>query len=112
MRQTPWEGGSFPLQMAFSEDYPARAPQCKFVPPLFHPNVFPSGNICLSILNDDKDWKPTITVPMILTGIQALLNEPNMADPAHGEAHRMLSEEPDKYAERIRALAREYSDSM
>ena len=30
----------------------------KFEPPLFHPNVYPSGTICLSILNEEKAWKP------------------------------------------------------
>lgn len=25
----------------------AQPPRCKFVPPLFHPNVYPSGTICL-----------------------------------------------------------------
>lgn len=24
-------------------------PKCKFVPPLFHPNVYPSGTICLRL---------------------------------------------------------------
>jgi ubiquitin-protein ligase len=44
-----------------------------FVPALFHPNVYPSGTVCLSILNEEKDWKPSISVPQILLGIQELL---------------------------------------
>ena len=35
-----------------------------FSPPLFHPNVYPSGTICLSLLDADKDWRPSITVDM------------------------------------------------
>jgi ubiquitin-protein ligase len=31
--------------------------KCKFEPPLFHPNVYPSGTVCLSILEEDKDKK-------------------------------------------------------
>lgn len=41
--QTPWEGGSYKLRMIFKDDYPATPPKCKFEPPLFHPNVYPSG---------------------------------------------------------------------
>lgn len=37
----------------------------KFTPPLFHPNVFPSGTICLSILNEEKSWKPAITIKQV-----------------------------------------------
>lgn len=59
--QTPWEGGIYKLKMFFPEEYPSKPPKCgsrrtsrltlgKFTPPLFHPNVFPSGTVCLSIL--------------------------------------------------------------
>jgi hypothetical protein len=36
----------------------------------FHPNVFPCGTVCLSILNDEYDWQPGISVQQILSGIQ------------------------------------------
>lgn len=51
--QTDWEGGFFPLTMHFSEDYPSKPPKCKFPQGFFHPNVYPSGTVCLSILNED-----------------------------------------------------------
>jgi ubiquitin-protein ligase len=37
----------------------------KFEPPLFHPNVYPSGTICLSILNEEKAWKPAISIKQV-----------------------------------------------
>ena len=39
----------------------------KFVPPLFHPNVYPSGTVCLSILNEEEGWKPAITIKQVTT---------------------------------------------
>lgn len=45
----------------------------QFDPVLFHPNIFPSGTVCLSILDAEKDWKPAITVKQLLVGIQDLL---------------------------------------
>lgn len=51
--QTDWEGGFFPLTLHFSEDYPVKPPKCKFPYGFFHPNVYPSGTVCLSILNED-----------------------------------------------------------
>ena len=65
----------------FSEDYPNKPPVCKFklIPQtgkaLFHPNVYPSGKICLSLLDADKGWKPSLTIKHLLIGIQALLDE-------------------------------------
>lgn len=52
--QTDWEGGYYPLTMHFSEDYPSKPPKCKFPQGFFHPNVYPSGTVCLSILNEDS----------------------------------------------------------
>jgi len=52
--QTDWEGGYFPLTLHFSEDYPSKPPKCKFPQGFFHPNVYPSGTVCLSILNEDS----------------------------------------------------------
>uniref|UniRef100_A0A671SDY4 SUMO-conjugating enzyme UBC9-B-like n=1 Tax=Sinocyclocheilus anshuiensis TaxID=1608454 RepID=A0A671SDY4_9TELE len=63
---TPWEGGLFKLRMLFKDDYPSSPPKCKFEPPLFHPNVYPSGTVCLSILEEDKDWRPAITIKQVI----------------------------------------------
>ena len=34
-------------------------------PPLFHPNVYPSGTVCLSLLDEDKDWRPAVTIKQV-----------------------------------------------
>ena len=90
-------GGVYPLTMTFSQDYPTKPPKCEFRPPLFHPNVYPSGTVCLSILAEDKDWKPTITARQVLTGIQDLLDDPNLNDPAQKEPYEMALNRPEAY---------------
>jgi hypothetical protein len=45
----------------------------KFDPPLFHPNVYPSGTVCLSILNEDEGWKPAITIKQVTPPSSQLL---------------------------------------
>ena len=35
---TPWDGGTFRLVLEFTEDYPNKAPNVKFVSEIFHPN--------------------------------------------------------------------------
>ena len=37
-----------------------------------NPNIFPCGTVCLSILNDEYDWQPGISMQQILSGIQAI----------------------------------------
>ena len=67
-------------------EYPTKPPKCKFVPPLFHPNVYPSGTICLDILDEADNWKPAITVKEILLGIQtpARRAQPEQPRPGRG----------------------------
>mmetsp|Transcript_5558 Transcript_5558/g.15995 ORF Transcript_5558/g.15995 Transcript_5558/m.15995 type:complete len:161 (-) Transcript_5558:18-500(-) len=102
---TDWEGGVYKVSMEFSEDYPSKPPKCKFVPPLFHPNVYPSGTICLSILNEEEGWRPAITLKQVLIGIQDLLNDPNPNSPAQSEAFQLYMHDKARYKQRIRQEA-------
>jgi ubiquitin-conjugating enzyme E2 I len=78
----------------------------KFVPPLFHPNVYPSGTICLSILNEEEGWRPAITIKQILMGIQDLLDEPNPDSPAQSEAYSLFMQDKERYRRRVKEEAR------
>lgn len=75
--------------MIFNNNFPSTAPICRFEPPLFHPNVYPSGTVCLSLLDKKKDWKPSISIKQLLVGIQELLVTPNIKDPAQAEAYQI-----------------------
>jgi ubiquitin-conjugating enzyme E2 I len=77
----------------------------KFIPPLFHPNVYPSGTICLSILNEEEGWRPAITVKQILQGIQDLLDDPNPESPAQSEAYHLYMNNRVEYNRRVKAEA-------
>ncbi|KAM0945621.1 putative ubiquitin-conjugating enzyme E2, ubiquitin-conjugating enzyme/RWD [Dioscorea sansibarensis] len=105
---TDWEGGNYPLTLLFSEDYPIKPPKCKFPQGFFHPNVYPSGTVCLSILNEDSGWRPAITVKQVLMGIQDLLDQPNPADPAQTEGYQLFIQEPEEYKIRVQNQAMMY----
>jgi ubiquitin-conjugating enzyme E2 I len=98
------------LTKDFSDDYPSRPPACKFDPPIYHPNIFPSGSVCLSILSEDKDWVPSITLKQLLLGIQDLLDTPNLADPAQREAWQLCRSNRALYETKVRELAKIYAE--
>lgn len=100
---TPWEGGFYRLTMTFTEDYPTKPPKCQFSPVLFHPNIYPSGTVCLSILNEEKDWRPSITIKQMLVHIQELLDNPNIKDPAQKEPFEVYMRSKEEYERRVRA---------
>lgn len=61
-KDSPWEGGLYDLILEFPEDYPSSPPKAKFKDKLFHPNVYPSGTVCLSILSEEEDWRPKLKI--------------------------------------------------
>lgn len=102
---TIWEGGAYKMEMIFSDEYPSKPPKCKFEPVLFHPNIYPSGTVCLSILAEDKGWKPSITIKQLLIGIQDLLDNPNPDDPAQKEPYLAFKNNRSEYNQKVRAQA-------
>jgi len=104
---TSWMGGFYKMDMIFGEDYPNRAPSCKFNPPIFHVNIYSTGSVCTSFLN--QDWHRDTTVKQILLGIQDLLDAPNIESPACSEAYDCYCDCIIKYNDRIRAQAQKFS---
>ena len=104
---TPWEGGLYKINLKFPEDYPVLPPKCVFEKKLFHPNVYPSGAVCLSIINDEEDWRAGLKVKDILLGIQDLLANPNTKSPAQKEAFESYNKKSDEYRRKVREQAKE-----
>ncbi len=103
---TDWAWGVYKLTMEFSDEYPNKPPKCKFVPCLYHPNIYPSGTVCLSILNEEKGWRPAITIKQVLLAIQDLLNEPNEKDPAQREPYEDYVHRRAEYKRKVLEQAR------
>ena len=96
------------MTLKFSSDFPNRAPQVKFDQKMFHPNVYPDGQVCLSLL--DRDWRPTLNVKNILMGVQCLLTEPNPRSPANGPAYQMFTKDKKGYEAKVRKEALKYAE--
>ena len=49
---TPYEGGTFEVEIEFPRRYPLEAPELEMKTKIFHPMINKSGNICLTMLGD------------------------------------------------------------
>ena len=67
---------------------------------IFHPNVGPSGEICVNTLK--KDWKPDLGIKHILLTIKCLLIVPNPESALNEEAGKLLLEQYDTYFNRAK----------
>merc|ERR1719181_1044178 len=97
--ETAWEGGTFVLEVNFSEEFPNKPPQVRFMSKMFHPNIYNDGQICLDILQNQ--WSPIYDISAILTSIQSLLTDPNPNSPTNSEAARLYSENRREYNRRV-----------
>ncbi|KAI8563899.1 hypothetical protein RHMOL_Rhmol03G0145300 [Rhododendron molle] len=50
-QDTLYEGGFFNAIMTFPSNYPNSPPTVKFTSDIWHPNVYPDGKVCISILH-------------------------------------------------------------
>ena len=46
-----WEGGLYPLDLKFTENYPNAPPECYFPQHFYHPNVYPAGKVRALLLS-------------------------------------------------------------
>ena len=109
---TIWEGAALPITITFSNAYPAKPPRVAFPKGFYHPNIYPSGTVCLSILNEDEQWRPSITLKQILLGVQDLLNNPNEKSPAQSEAFMDYTQRRKKYEARVKEEVKKYPSKI
>ncbi|XP_043707351.1 ubiquitin-conjugating enzyme E2 27-like isoform X3 [Telopea speciosissima] len=77
---TPYEGGTFQIDIRLPDGYPFEPPKMQFVTKVWHPNISSqNGAICLDILKDQ--WSPALTLKTALLSLQALLSAPEPDDP-------------------------------
>ncbi|OAF68609.1 hypothetical protein A3Q56_03618 [Intoshia linei] len=97
---TLYAGGYFKAKMKFPKDYPFGPPSLTFINSIWHPNIYKTGEVCISILHaplhdprsgelPSEVWKPIHTVSTVLISIISLLSEPNTSSPANVEASLM-----------------------
>ena len=107
-KETPFEDGTFKLTIEFSEEYPFKPPEVKFVSKMFHPNIFEEDG-WIDILG--TKWLPVSNVSSILLSIQCLLSDPNPELAANKLAARLFKENQPEYLRKVKeCVERSWSD--
>ena len=99
--ETPFEKGVFDIILRFDTDYPVKPPSVKFLTPMFHPNIYRDGKICVDILQS-SEWTPAQNIRTILLSIISLLMDPNPASPANREAAELYNKDQNAYGVKVR----------
>ncbi|XP_032810246.1 ubiquitin-conjugating enzyme E2 N-like [Petromyzon marinus] len=106
---SPFEGGTFKLELFLPEDYPMAPPKVRFMTKIYHPNVDKLGRICLDILKDK--WSPALQIRTVLLSIQALLSAPNPDDPLANDVAELWKVNEAQALEKARAWTKLHARS-
>jgi len=92
-----YDGGYFKAEMSFTNNYPYSPPTFKFLRPIYHPNIYSDGRVCISILHPPGEdimsgesaterWSPLQGVESVLRSVLLLLDDPEVSSPANVDA--------------------------
>jgi len=111
---TLYEGGIFKASMTFPEDYPNSPPTMKLLSEFWHPNIYPDGKVCISILHtpdpmnpeekSEETWRPILTVESILVSVLSMFSDPNYSSPANVDASVEQRKKPDEFKKKVSKL--------
>ncbi|KAI0160072.1 ubiquitin-conjugating enzyme/RWD-like protein [Hypoxylon sp. FL1284] len=86
---TPYESGTFTVDVRIPHEYPFRPPVMKFDTKIWHPNISSqTGAICLDTLS--SAWSPVLTIKSTLLSLQGLFESPEPKDPQDAEVAKMM----------------------
>ena len=103
----PFEGGTWSFEINFPNEYPIKPFEFKFTSNFPHPNIYPDGKMCISILHDGIDetgyedssirWSPVQNINSVLMSIISMLNDPNLDSPANVDMTKLWRDNRREY---------------
>lgn len=99
---------SLQAEMTFAKDYPYVPPTFRFKTPIYHPNIYPDGRLCISILHSPGEdemsgeaaserWSPLQGVESVLRSVLLLLDDPEINSPANVDASVVFRDRREEY---------------
>ncbi|PPR00581.1 hypothetical protein CVT26_009856 [Gymnopilus dilepis] len=99
-------------------DYPLSPFKMKFDPPIFHPNIYPDGTVCISILHTPGDdptmyeqaserWSPVQSVEKVILSVISMLAEPNLESGANIDCCKLYRDNKAEYERIVRESIKE-----
>jgi len=121
---TAFETGVFETVISFPTEYPMVPPELIFVSEMWHPNVYPDGKVCISILHPpgkdefneqeraEERWMPAHSPLSIFNCFLTLFEEPNIHSPANIDASVMWRDRRDEFCNRAKEIVERAKKSL
>ncbi len=93
-------------------------PEMHFTPPIWHPNIYDDGKVCISILHPpgedamnsqetaDIRWRPILGVESIIVSVISMLSDPNDDSPANVDAAVQWRDDRKAFKKKVQTCVR------
>lgn len=105
--KTPYEKGTFQLDMDIPTEYPFKPPKVKFATKIYHPNVKSDGGVCHEMLNDG--WSPQLKLSEVLLMVNQILKEPNPENPLEPEIANQYKADRNAFNKQAKEWTKKYA---
>ncbi|CAE7878202.1 Ube2g1 [Symbiodinium sp. KB8] len=111
---TYYNEGMFRCELTFPDDFPNMPPAMKFLDEVWHPNIYPDGKVCISILHPpgvdemnaqetaEERWRPILGVEAVLISVISMLADPNIESPANIDAATQFRDDKKGFRRKVR----------
>ncbi|EGR30850.1 ubiquitin conjugating enzyme, putative [Ichthyophthirius multifiliis] len=113
-----YEAGLFQATLTFPDNYPDMPPTMKFTTEMWHPNIYPDGKVCISILHppgvdqfntqesESERWRPVLTAENVIISVISMLMDPNTESPANVDASIQFRHDKEAYIKKVKFLTK------
>jgi ubiquitin-protein ligase len=108
-KNSPYNGYMFQFEIIFPKDYPAHPPTVRCKTNVYHMNISSSGDVCVSSIKNNNDWKNAFDISSVLFSIFIIFSKPNPGSPYNRDIADLYNSNRAEYERKVKEHCARYA---
>mmetsp|Transcript_15969 Transcript_15969/g.28645 ORF Transcript_15969/g.28645 Transcript_15969/m.28645 type:complete len:159 (-) Transcript_15969:236-712(-) len=105
---SPYEDGSFFLEIEFPESYPEHPPKSvRMKTKIYHPNITLEGKICMGDLK--SNWRSNMSAKTVIDQVVSIVKNPDPEDAINSAVAKIMKEDKEKFTKTAKEWTEKYA---